>query len=437
MAKAVTQKEEKPLRLRGWLSTDEEEIERRRERAQVEPLAVEAIQDGDPVVGTFRVGSGEGSAYEVEIRSLTQRDNSCGCPDYLVNSLGTCKHIETVLARVGRRSRTQPSSPRVEVFLRRSGERPEVRIQWPEGSEGSEPSPVRPLLSRFFTAEGRLRGNPATALPALARVIGVAPPRLRKRIRLSRQLLPWADEERRRAARTTARERFLADAEAGRQTLDVLKLPLYPYQQQGMLHLAFTERALLADEMGLGKTIQAIAACELLRRLRNVERVLVICPASLKGEWEEQIARFTDLPARILFGTRAQRLRQYSPGAFFYVTNYEQILADGPDIQERLAPDVVILDEAQRIKNWQSRTAQAVKRLRSPYAFVLSGTPLENRIDEIYSIVQFLDPALFGPLFRFNRRYYDLDERGRPVGYKNLDELHRRLTPVLLRRRKH
>ncbi|HKH49521.1 MAG TPA: hypothetical protein VKM72_33075, partial [Thermoanaerobaculia bacterium] len=118
MARKDTKKEEKPLRLRGWLSTDEEEIERRRERAQVEPLSVEALDEDDPVFGTFRVGSAQGSAYEVEIRSLTQRDNSCGCPDHLVNGLGTCKHIETVLARVGRRSRTQSSSPRVEVFLR-------------------------------------------------------------------------------------------------------------------------------------------------------------------------------------------------------------------------------------------------------------------------------------------------------------------------------
>ncbi len=116
--------------------------------------------------------------------------------------------------------------------------------------------------------------------------------------------------------------------------------------------------------------------------------------------------------------------------------NYEQILVDGDEVQRRLAPDVIILDEAQRIKNWQSRTAQAVKRLRSPYAFVLTGTPLENRIDEVYSIVQFLDPALLGPLFRFNRDFYNLDDRGRPDGYKNLDELHRRLSPILLRRRK-
>ena len=68
-----------------------------------------------------------------------------------------------------------------------------------------------------------------------------------------------------------------------------------------------------------------------------------------------------------------------------------------------------------------------VKSLRSPYAFVLTGTPVENRIDELYSIVQYLDPELFGPLFRFNRDFYELDERGRPVDYQNLDELHRRL----------
>ncbi|HYU36052.1 MAG TPA: DEAD/DEAH box helicase [Thermoanaerobaculia bacterium] len=451
MAKAFTKKErrrggragrveERRPRFQGWLSTDEEEIERRRQRAQVEPLTVEALEADEPVFGTFRVGSAggrvgsaQGSAYEVEIRSRVERDNSCGCPDHRVNGLGTCKHIEAALARLERRSRAQAASPRAEIFLRRSGERPEVRIQWPEGPDGSR---LGALLGPFFTAGGRLRGNPATALPALARTVGEAPFQLRKRIRLSRQLLPWADEERRRAARSTARERFLADVQAGRQSLDLLKLPLYPYQQEGMLHLAFTERALLADEMGLGKTIQAIAACELLRRLRGIERVLVISPTSLKGEWEEQIARFTDLPVRILQGTRPQRLLQYKEGAFFYLANYEQVLIDGADMQERLAPDVVILDEAQRIKNWQSRTAQAVKRLRSPYAFVLTGTPLENRIDEIYSIVQFLDPALFGPLFRFNRQYYDLDDRGRPVGYRNLDELHRRLAPILLRRRK-
>jgi SNF2 family DNA or RNA helicase len=94
-----------------------------------------------------------------------------------------------------------------------------------------------------------------------------------------------------------------------------------------------------------------------------------------------------------------------------------------------------VLDEAQRIKHWWTKTARRVKQLRSPYAFVLS-TPLENRIDELYSIVQYLDPELVGPLFRFNREFDDLDERGRPVDDKNLAELRNRVAPVMLRRRK-
>ena len=96
----------------------------------------------------------------------------------------------------------------------------------------------------------------------------------------------------------------------------------------------------------------------------------------------------------------------------------------------------MVLDEAQRIKNWHTKTAKRVKELRSPYAFVLTGTPIENRIDELYSIVQYLDPELVGPLFRFNRDFYQLDERGRPVDYQNLAELRRRVAPVMLRRRK-
>src|SRR5690606_16216332 len=91
--------------------------------------------------------------------------------------------------------------------------------------------------------------------------------------------------------------------------------PLYPYQREGMLHLAFTERALLADEMGLGKTIQAIAACALLHHLGQARRVLVVTPASLKAEWEEQIRRFTPHDLRLVFGGRAARVRLYDDPA--------------------------------------------------------------------------------------------------------------------------
>ena len=100
------------------------------------------------------------------------------------------------------------------------------------------------------------------------------------------------------ARREEARAQFLAAVEEGRASWDVVKLPLLLYQKAGAAHLAFHERALLADEMGLGKTVQAIAACELLARRKGVERVLVVSPTSVKAEWEDQIARFTDRSVR-------------------------------------------------------------------------------------------------------------------------------------------
>ncbi len=383
-------------------------------------------------------GPDEGREYRVEIRSLGERLNTCNCPDHRVNGLGTCKHVEAALLRLtgdgsGSASAAGEARPRVEIFLDRAAAPPRVRLLRPPARPSRK---VDDLLAPFFDAGGTLLAPPEAAVPALARLLEAAPRRVRERVRLSAELPPWAEEEARRADRRTARERFLADVQAGKRSLDLLRHPLYPYQREGALHLAFAERALLGDEMGLGKTVQAIAACELLRRLEGIERVLVVSPVSLKAEWEEQIAKFTDLPALTVMGLRGARLRQYRERSFFYLTNYEQVVADGEDLQRLLAPDAIVLDEAQRIKNWRTKTAHAVKRLESRYAFVLTGTPLENRIDDLYSIVQFLDPRIFGPLFRFNRDFHELDDRGRPVGYKNLAEMHRRLRPVLLRRRK-
>jgi len=420
----------------GWRTSDEDEIERRRRRAAEETIRVQALERGQPFFGAFAAGVPDGEAYRVEIRALDEPVNSCECPDYAINGLGTCKHVEAVqralARRRGRGAAAREGSRRVEIFLDRRDDR--VRVRWPAGERRS--SGARRLLDPFFASDGTLLADPLDAWPALARVVAAAPARTRARIRLSGHVEPWLAALRRRREGARARAAFEADVAAGKQSLELVKAPLYPYQREGMLHLAFTGRALLADEMGLGKTVQAIAACALLRRLRGVERVLVVSPASLKGEWEDQIARFTDLPSLLVQGPRAARLRQYREPAFFHLASYEQVLVDRHEMNDLLAPDVVVLDEAQRIKNWQSKTAREVKRLASPYAFVLTGTPLENRIDELYSIVQMLDPQLLGPLFRFNREFYRLDERGRPIGYRNLDELHRRVRPVMLRRRK-
>jgi hypothetical protein len=428
----------RPAAPQGWLTTDDDEVALRRWRGLTEIVSIEALESDHPFFGTFRSRSGTGGSYEVELRSLTEAANSCGCIDHRVNGLGTCKHIEGVIAALQRRSARafreacRKTSERIEIFIDRRG-MPSLTLMRSGNVAGAQAA--WKWLKHHLRTDETLDPNPDRVEELIA-AWRSAPANVRRLIRVSRHLGPWLERIKRQRARVESRAAFLADLDAGRASLDFLRLKLLPYQQDGMLHLAFGERVLLADEMGLGKTVQAIAACELLAQRNDVARVLVVCPASLKAEWEEQIARFTDRPTRLVFGPRAQRLAAYAEPPFFTIVNYEQVLSDAEDINMVLAPDVVVLDEAQRIKNWQTKTARRVKSLRSPYAFVLTGTPIENRIDELYSIVQYLDPELVGPLFRFNREFYRLDERGRPTDYQNLAELRRRVGSVMLRRRK-
>ncbi|NJD19386.1 MAG: DEAD/DEAH box helicase, partial [Gemmatimonadetes bacterium] len=209
---------------------------------------------------------------------------------------------------------------------------------------------------------------------------------------------------------------------------------LYPYQGEGVALLATAGRALLADDMGLGKTLLAIAAASVLREHEGARRALVICPASLKHQWAREIRRFTGTDAVLVEGPGTARLALYRRRAPFTLVNYEVVLRDSERIQSLLAPDLLILDEAQRIKNWRTKTAAAVKSLATPFAFVLTGTPLENRIEDLYSLMQVVDSRVLGPLWQCLLDFHVTDGRGRVLGYRNLSELRRRLAPVMLRR---
>ena len=413
-----------------WRTTDADEINRRRLRAQTERFVIRNPDAGEPVFTSFRVESATGMTYSVEIRDVAARRFACECVDFSANGLGTCKHVEAVLLHLRARLRGK-----FKEAVERGPDRPSL-VPDPDRStfrlerDGERLS--RALL-RWFDADGTLRPD-HTPEELLEHLPGTDDAH---RLRVSQQVAPFLETRRRAAERLVLRREYEQKVHRGEWPPSETLAPLFPYQREGMLHLAFTERALLADEMGLGKTIQAIAACALLHRLGKARRVLVVTPASLKSEWEEQIQRFTTLPYQLVYGTRHARLARYREDApFFTVANFEQMVRDALDVNARLRPDVVVLDEAQRIKNWNTKTSQAIKRLQSRYAFVLTGTPIENRIDELHSLMNFLDPSVLGTLFRFNRDFYDLDERGKPAGYRQLDVLHARIRPYLLRRRK-
>lgn len=250
----------------------------------------------------------------------------------------------------------------------------------------------------------------------------------------NRDIVPEPEEE-----KVDADKFHLPKFEVSLDYLDELKLQLYDFQVIGSCFLADVKKGLLGDEMGLGKTPQAIGAAYKLYRQKKAEKALVICPASLKYQWAEEIKKFTDLSSTVIDGTKAQRPEQYAQETFFTITNYELLLHD-LDYMLEMFPDIIICDEVHRIKNHATKTSKAILKLDAPYKWGLTGTPIQNRPDEIFNVFAFLDDTILGNFWKFRARYIHVgDAYGRknvPLGPKNLPELHNRLSPYMLRRLK-
>jgi len=388
----------------------------------------------DPLFSEFAVTNPQTErTYRVAVRGEALGVNFCSCPDFAVNTLGTCKHIEFTLARLGRTRRRRAllqagySPPFSEVYVRYGAQR---RVALSVGSEA--PPAFRSVAAGHFDPHGLLRPE---AFATFERFLGDTAG-LGHEVRCYDDALSLIAEVRDAARRQAAIGERYGDGQGERRLAELLKVPLYPYQRDGALFVARAGRALLADEMGLGKTVQAIAAVEVLASDFGAQRALIVCPASLKYQWKSEIEKFCGRSATVVEGLSHTRRALYAGDSFYKIVNYDVVHRDLKALEE-LAPDVVILDEAQRIKNWRTRRAQSVKRIAAPYAIVLTGTPLENRLEELHSIVEFVDRYRLGPLFSFLQAHQVTDgETSRVVGYKDLSSIGTTLAPILLRRTK-
>jgi superfamily II DNA or RNA helicase len=412
------------------LETWQRELRRqfgREQRFQLKNIGAE------PVFSEFHVTNPESkSTYRVAIRGTAPGDNYCSCPDFASNELGTCKHIEFTLAilekrRGGKAALREGYQPAYSEVYLQYGARREVRFR-----PGSDcPAELARLAGRFFDAEGVLLADAIDKFPDFVEGAGRIDHELRCYDDALGCIAELRDAERRQQILAKAFPRGSKSA----AFKNLLKTQLYAYQRDGAFFAARAGRCLIGDEMGLGKTIQAIAAAEIMAQHLGVERVLVVCPTSLKHQWEREIEKFAVRTTQVIGGMRPRRQDQWKADTFYKITNYDTVHADLDCIQE-WSPDLVILDEAQRIKNWNTRTARSVKRIQSPYAVVLTGTPLENRLEELVSIVQFVDRYRLGPTYRLLHNHQVRDEHGKVVGYRNLDHIGQTLAPILVRRQK-
>jgi SNF2 family DNA or RNA helicase len=178
--------------------------------------------------------------------------------------------------------------------------------------------------------------------------------------------------------------------------------PLFPYQRLGVDRLVGNASLLLADEMGLGKTIQAIAAIRLLNAKAPPQSFLIVAPAGLLRQWRRQFRDWApELKISTVLGTAAERAAAWAARAQVYITSYEALRSDLP-LRAAHGPgqrhwNLVVIDEAQRIKNSASDLAQSVKSLKRDRSWALTGTPMENRLDDLISILDFVSPGRFDP----------------------------------------
>jgi superfamily II DNA or RNA helicase len=405
----------------------EEQIDIRRRRAAEGQFRIQNL-GRNRVFSDYQVTNPQtGGQYRVSVRGFEVGDNACTCPDYRTNTLGTCKHVEAVLAALRdqtpaplRRRKATVTQP--EVYLH-YGEQLRLGLHLPLRHSDK----LRELAGRFFDDKGLWKGG--DRYDELIEALHSVP----EPVTVFSDAMEFAEREVERRDMAARERQLVARLERGDLPLDLLKVPLYPYQVRGALFAAYLGRCILGDDMGLGKTVQTLAAAELLARERGVERVLVVAPASVEYQWEAEIRKCTDRPVQLIEGGQKARLAQYARPTFYRLINYELVLRDLDELNA-WQPDLIVLDEAQRIKNWESKTSRAVKKLRSRYALVLTGTPLENKLEELYSIVQFVDDRRLGPAFQFLHDHRVLDDQGNLLGYRRLETIREKLEPIFLRR---
>lgn len=414
-----------PMESLGEEELIEQAISERRQRGRAEKMRLKSMNPGQLWTDYVITSQTSGKSYRIALRGWEPGESYCSCPDFRKNTLGTCKHILYALergrAKFRKADRETPAPVEEICVYLRYGRRLELRLLITDGL-------APPVLAHLKP----LKNKPITDLKDLLRRIGQV-----ESLDAPVTLYPDAEEYLQhqlfQERITTAVTDIRKDPANHPLRTSLLKAELLPYQLDGIAFAVGAGRAILADDMGLGKTIQGIGVAELLSRHAPVSKVLVICPASLKAQWRLEIKRFSQRSCRLVLGSAKERPAQYAGGDFFTVCNYEQVLRDMLAI-ERVAWDLIILDEGQRIKNWEAKTSRMIKALKSPFALALSGTPLENRIDELYSVVEFIDDRRLGPAFRFFNRHRVVDQKGKLLGYKNLDQLRTRLAPILLRR---
>ena len=395
-------------------------------------MAVAAVDEKN-LPGEYEVRNPQSKqTYKVVYRGEGSMWNYCSCLDFKTSRLGTCKHIESVKLWIDenwRRKVHKEPPAYTSVYLSYTEGR-QVRIR--VGSDHREE--FMQLAAHYFDAEGVMFPYAFDDYDKLmAEAVAIDPS-----FRFYQDAIDYILEQRERKFRSQLIRKYTD------QRLDqLLTVTLYPYQKEGIRFAFERGRTIIADEMGLGKTIQAIGTAELLRREGLAEQILIVCPTSLKYQWQREIERFSkdkdhspEHPLTLVIeGNPLKRKEQYASDVPYKIVSYN-CMSNDVKMWGSLQTEVLIMDEVQRLKNWKTQISMAARKIRSDYAVILSGTPLENKLEELYSVMEFADNFCLGPYWQFRADSIVTDDGGKVIGYQNLNKVGDMVRERLIRRTK-
>ncbi len=404
----------------------------RKQIAGEEAMAVAAVDEKN-LPGEYEVKNPQTKqTYKVVYRGEDSPWNYCSCMDFKTNHLCACKHLEKVKLWISetRGKKVHKELPAyTSVYLSYTdGRQVKIRV----GSDHHEE--FKRLAAHYFDAEGVMFPYAFEDYDKLmTEALAIDPS-----FRFYQDAIDFIIEQRERKFRQQLINKYTDER------LDqLLTVSLYPYQKEGIRFAFERGRSIIADEMGLGKTIQAIGTAELLRREGLAEQIMIVCPTSLKYQWQREIERFTkdtdrspDHPLTLVIeGNPLKRKEQYASDIPYKIVSYN-CMSNDVKMWGSLQTEVLIMDEVQRLKNWKTQISMAARKVRSDYAVILSGTPLENKLEELYSVMEFADNYCLGPYWQFRADCIVTDDGGKVIGYQNLNKVGETARERLIRRTK-
>ena len=416
------------------MSLTEWQIALRKQIAQEEHFGISCVDD-KLLPGEYSVKSPKTKQeYKVVYRGAASEWNYCSCFDFKTAQLGTCKHLEAVKLWIdgNRRAKVHKEiPPYTSVYLKylpmdgMAGDAGDVRkVCIRIGSDHKEE--YQQLAQKYFDRNGVMLEDAYQKFTDFV----IEANHISDTFRFYQDAIDFIFEKREAKFR-----QHILHCYTDEMLNQLLTTPLYPYQKEG-IRFAFSKgRSIIADEMGLGKTIQAIGTAELMRKEKLIQSALIVCPTSLKYQWKREIERFTGQQVHIIEGLHHKRISQYQLDVPYKIISYNSASND-IKILGKLETDLLIMDEVQRLKNWNTQISMVMRRVVSQYAVILSGTPLENKLEELYSVMEFADNFCLGPFWKFKAECIVSDETGKVLGYKNLNKVGEMARQRLIRRTK-